>query len=157
MRINANKFLSYILQQIKTKPAKTALKNIIQYFYRQAKSYGAWDLKRQNSWKFNKKYDYIYKYGSKTYYLRSDDPGNIHFGYVGAVFFPSSVLRAGAGIYQIKSGTSKFKYWFTFFDDPRDSSMIALGAKIFGQSSIIGVAAKRTIKNFFNKIRLRWI
>ena len=41
--------------------------------------------------------------------------------------FPDYILRAGAGVYQIYSGTSKWSFWWTLYDDPRDSSMIEYG------------------------------
>ena len=38
---------------------------------------------------------------------------------------------AWAGIYQIKSGTSDWSYYSSYFDDPRDQVMIDPGYQIF--------------------------
>ncbi len=61
----------------------------------------------------------------------SDDIGNIHFGYVGSVLFRKTTLCAGAGMYQIYSGTSDWKYISSYFDDPRDSKAIKLGVEMW--------------------------
>lgn len=42
--------------------------------------------------------------------LRGDDPGNIHFGFVGSVLFTTAFLQFGAGMYQIFSGTSNWRF-----------------------------------------------
>ena len=85
--------------------------------------------------------------------LRNDDPGNIHFGYVGSVMFPLWILRVGAGAYQIYSGTSRWSYWISFFDDPRDSLMITWGHTLF-VSDIL-----KRILSIIKKTRIRcyWI
>ena len=126
MRINALKFAAYIFTQIVLRGVYKGILNSFKYFYNNSKTKGAWDLKNQG-WKLSSEDWYVFK-GKK---LRQDDPGNIHFGYVGAVMFPLGILRAGAGVYQIYSGTSKWSYRFTFFDDPRDSTMIVLGYSLF--------------------------
>ncbi|WP_417141857.1 polymorphic toxin type 44 domain-containing protein [Ruminococcus bromii] len=61
--------------------------------------------------------------------IASQDVGNIHFGFVGSVVFKAITLCTGAGIYQILSGTSSWSYWYSFFDDPRDTRCILLGRK----------------------------
>lgn len=97
------------------------------YFYNNVKDGGALDIKLQDEWKFEE---------GKTYYyngkeLRYDDPGNINFGYVGAVLFSETILCCGAGFNQI----SKYGFYFgditTFYDDPRDNEMIKLGYRVY--------------------------
>ena len=41
--------------------------------------------------------------------------------------FPEKIALAGAGIYQVKSGTSSWNFFLTYGDDPRDTYMISLG------------------------------
>lgn len=54
--------------------------------------------------------------------------GNHHFGYMGRhIGFNLTYLKIGAGLYQIYSGTSKFSYIFSFFDDPADQAAIDSG------------------------------
>ncbi|UHA74523.1 RHS repeat-associated core domain-containing protein [Paenibacillus sp. 481] len=75
----------------------------------------------------------FYTYDSELY--RRDDLGNIFFGYAGKVFgYSDSFLTAGAGGYQIYSGTSQWSYYSTWFDDPRDSAMIGVGVSIYNKS-----------------------
>ena len=98
--------------------------NSIKYFINKVKTRGKWDLKF--SWKLKKSNKYIFD--KKTYSY--DDPGNIHFGYVGSFMFTSKVLTLGAGLYQIKSGTSSLRFYKSYGDDPRDNKMIKLGYKL---------------------------
>jgi len=129
MRINAIKFFYYILTQIMYNGFINGLKNSFKYFYNNSKSGGSWDLKSYNEWKLSSK-DWFIFFGKR---LRNDDPGNIHFGYVGSVMFPLIILRVGAGIYQLYSGTSSVRFVNSFFDDPRDSSMIVLGNSLYNR------------------------
>ena len=99
----------------------------ITYFIKCVKTGGVWDLKSKPEWKL-KATDYFVFFGFK---LRFDDPGNIHFGYVGSILFGEKFLRTGAGLYQILSGTSSWKYVKSYFDDPRDSAMISVGCNLF--------------------------
>lgn len=126
MRKNALLFAAYIVTQVLFRGIVKGLVNSFKYFYNNSKTGGIWDLKNKG-WELSAGDWYEFK-GRR---LRGDDPGNIHFGYVGSVMFPSGILRAGAGAYQIYSGTSRWDYWSTFFDDPRDSSMIAWGHSLF--------------------------
>ena len=58
--------------------------------------------------------------------------GNYCFGYLGAAYgYSEEFLCFGAGMYQIKSGTSKFSWFSTYFDDPRDSAQIRLGVQAY--------------------------
>lgn len=70
--------------------------------------------------------------GKNQYYflgiqVRQDDIGNIHFGYVGSAYLPMEILCGGAGAYQIISRTSKWYYFASYYDDPRDNIMIRYG------------------------------
>ena len=132
MRNNAKKFAEYIKQQVDRNGMVKGLINAFKFFYNKVKTRGEWDLKNRPEWKLNKGDCFIFN--GKT--LRSDDPGNIHFGYVGAVMFPEKILRVGAGVYQIYSGTSRFNYFWTFFDDPRDSSMISYGYDLYMRDTL---------------------
>lgn len=109
-----------------------AYANMCKYFYKKVKTKGDWDLKNNKSWGLKK--GYRYKYNKK--YFRHDDIGNIHFGFVGSVLFPTRVLQAGAGAYQIYSGTSSYKFVFSYFDDPEDTKMIKYGSNIFKSSEM---------------------
>jgi hypothetical protein len=105
-------------------PGKLAL---LYKFYKLVKTNGKWDLKNQKKWKLKGK-DYYTFMGVK---VQVADLGNIHFGYVGSVLFKWITLCAGAGLYQIYSGTSSWKFWYSFFDDPRDTFCISLGRAIW--------------------------
>ncbi len=96
---------------------------LLTVFYKFVKTNGPWDFKNQKEWKLKSR-DY-YKFLGKK--VSVADLGNIHFGFVGSVIFKWRTLCIGAGIYQIYSGTSSWKYWHTFFDDPRDTFCITLG------------------------------
>lgn len=96
---------------------------LLYKFYTLVKTNGKWDLKNQSAWKL-KSEDYYTFMGIK---LTAADIGNIHFGFVGSVLFSWKTLCAGAGLYQIYSGTSSWKFWYSFFDDPRDTLCISMG------------------------------
>lgn len=49
------------------------------YFINKVRTGGDWDLKNQGDWNLVKNQDYVYN----GITIRSDEPGNIHFGYVG--------------------------------------------------------------------------
>ena len=98
---------------------------LLYKFYKLVKTGGKWDLKNQKSWKLSKKNHF--KFHGRI--IASQDVGNIHFGFVGSVVFKAITLCTGAGIYQIFSGTSSWSYWYSFFDDPRDTRYILLGRK----------------------------
>jgi len=94
-------------------------------FYYITRSYGIWDLKR-----------FI---GDTTIYTFQGEEkngeyiGNHHFGYMGAAAgFSCKVLRISAGMYQVYSGTSHWKYLFSYFDNPEDSEAIADGYSDYG-------------------------
>ena len=93
------------------------------FFYNNVKDGGALDIKLQEDWKFEEGKSYYYN-GIE---LRYDDPGNINFGYVGAVLFSEGTLCFGAGVNQISKFGFQFGDLSTFYDDPRDNEMIKLG------------------------------
>lgn len=128
----SNKLDSYMLENAKKlqqyKDKHGTVKAII-YFYNNVKDGGDLDLKLQDDWKFDN--DKWYKY--YDFYLRYDDPGNINFGYVGAVLFSETVLCAGAGANQIKKYGFQFGDLSTFYDDPRDNRMIKYGYNLYKQ------------------------
>ena len=93
------------------------------YFIGKVRTGGDWDLKSQSDWDLSKDKEYVYN-GTA---IRSDEPGNIHFGYVGSVIFDAEMLQAGAGIYQIFSGTSAIEFYSSYFDDPVDSMNVMYG------------------------------
>ena len=150
MRSNALKFAAYIMGQIIFRGVVRGMVNAFKYFYNNSKNGGSWDLKRLPSWKLSKGDWFVFR-GKR---LRNDDPGNIHFGYVGSVMFPVHILRAGAGVYQIYSGTSRWKYWWSFFDDPRDSAMISYGNTLFKADILKSIIR---ILKAGNRFRIYWI
>jgi len=99
----------------------------VWYFYNNVKDGGELDIKLQDDWKFKEGVTYIYR-GTE---LRYDDPGNINYGYVGAVLFSELILCAGAGLNQISKYGFQFGDIFSFFDDPRDNYMVKYGYKVY--------------------------
>jgi RHS repeat-associated protein len=94
-------------------------------FYNLVKTGGRVDVKN-SVFKSNS----YYTYNGELY--RRDDIENIYFGYAGKVFqYSDTFLKAGAGIYQVISGTSSFSYISSYGDDPRDSKMIGVGVSIY--------------------------
>lgn len=92
MRANALKFAAYIVAQITLKGLYNGIVNSIKYFCNNVKTNGAWDLKSKKEWKLGNKDHFRFK-GTK---MRFDDPGNMHFGYVGSVLFPLDILVSGS-------------------------------------------------------------
>ena len=99
----------------------------ILYFYKNVTDGGELDIKLQDDWKFEDGITYLYR-GTG---LRYDDPGNINFGYVGAILFPELVLCAGAGVNQISKYGLQFGDITTFYDDPRDNYMVKYGYRLY--------------------------
>ena len=121
MENNAQKFETYIDTYGRAKA--------MIYFYENVNNGGALDIKLQDEWKFEI---------GKTYYfngkkLRYDDPGNINYGYVGAVLFPDVILCMAAGGNQVKNHGFKFGDISTWYDDPRDNEMIKYGYSLYIQ------------------------
>lgn len=133
MRSSAARFAEYIKKQVTSKGLVKGLKDAFDYFIRNARKGGGWDLKNQNCWKLKKGEWFVFN-GVK---LRQDDPGNILFGYAGSVMFPVNILRLGAGAYQVYSHKKViWTYYWTFFDDPRDSSMISYGHDLYMKDTL---------------------
>jgi len=54
--------------------------------------------------------------------------GNYHYGlYTKAMGINEPFARVAAGVYQIRRGTSRWEYWDSNFDDPRDQEAIRKG------------------------------
>jgi RHS repeat-associated protein len=100
------------------------------YFYANVVDEGELDIKLQDDWKFEE--DKVYKYNET--FLRYDDPGNLNFGYVGAVLFSEEFLCFGAGLNQISKYGFAFGDISTFYDDPRDNIMIKLGYTLYWEA-----------------------
>ena len=96
----------------------------LHQFCNLVKTGGTWDLKSQSEWKNLRKGEYYTLFGTR---VSAEDIGNIHFGYVGSVVFSLKTLFTGSGLYQIYSGRSDWRYWSTFFDQPRDIFCIIWG------------------------------
>ncbi len=93
----------------------------ILWYYENEKSHAPNDIKNLSACKGN-------KYGENF--------GNWLAGAVGECLdLPKWMLTAGAGLYQVYSGTSDWSYISTFFDDPRDFHFIENGAD-WARSSI---------------------
>ena len=85
------------------------------------------DLKSQPEWQHS-----AFIYDGEI--VDQDVPGNINYGYFGTFCnIPDVVLLAGAGYAQIKDKNSDWAFWFTFFDDPRDSYRAMQGIALYGQ------------------------
>ncbi len=103
----------------------------LKYFVTGVLSSDKWDIKNNAEWKFEKGKHYYFN-GEE---LRNDDPGNIAFGYYGAVLFPIDILHLGAGGHQVFShvirGNNVIGKLDTLFDDERDYMMIEWGYKLY--------------------------
>jgi hypothetical protein len=97
-------------------------------FYKLVKTGGEWDFKNKSQWKLSSSFDYYTILGIR---IQFQDIGNIHFGFIASVLFSWSTMCAGAGFYQIISKTSSWRYWDSFFDDPRDTFCITIGRALW--------------------------
>lgn len=90
---------------------------------------GQWDIKRTEEWRFEPGKTYVYQ----GRVLRMDDPGNIHFGYLGAILFPEEFVCFGAGMNNL------LKFGFdqgdlaSYYDDPQDQEMMRWGYRMYMQ------------------------
>lgn len=148
MRRNAGSLADILSKNISKYGQVKGKEQTIIYFIKCVKTGGIWDFKYKAEWKL-KNTDYFVFLGLK---LMFDDPGNIHFGYVGSVLFGEKALKTGAGLYQIISGTSDFKYVKSYFDDPRDSEMISFGCNLFKLDMIIYQLYIITLLNKFRRL-----
>lgn len=96
------------------------------FFIDKVKTGGDWDFKNNPDWNLNDSDIYVYK----GLVFRKDEISNIRFGYVGAALFELYALKAGAGVYQIISGTSQISYFTSFFNDPVDAKAIEYGYRM---------------------------
>lgn len=112
---------SYLDQNTKKYGAVIAYTMTNIEFASKVKSGGDWDYKA--SWNLNRYQAYMFNGEIITY----EDPGNINFGYVGSLIHNLTDLKTFAGEYQIISGTSDWKYFKSFFDDPADGNAITYG------------------------------
>lgn len=67
--------------------------------------------------------------------LRYDDPGNINYGYVGAILFDLEVLWFFAGANQVYNHGFQYGDSSTYFDDPRDREMIERGYTLYTEGT----------------------
>lgn len=105
--------------------------NYMEDFINQVKGGAPWDLKADYHG-----YSKLDLGSEKAIYngqeYNFDDFGNITFGIAAAAYgFPIDFSKAGAGFYQIYSGTSEWSYISSYFDAPRDQEMIEEGYSIF--------------------------
>lgn len=84
------------------------------------KSNGAWDLRVP----LGRTTSYSFKDTKRT----GEYIGNHHYGYMGkALGYANTTLKTAAGLYQIVSGTSDWKFFSSYFDDPADQAAIEAG------------------------------
>lgn len=112
---------NYITENTKKYGALIAYAMANVKFKKMVETGGEWDLK--HSWDLKKNQVYLFDGIEITY----QDPGNIHFGYVGSALHTLTDLHLFAGEYQIVSRTSDMSYWSTCFDDPDDYSAVTYG------------------------------
>jgi hypothetical protein len=102
------------------------------YFKSKVKNGGDWDLKQKPQYSPTA-YPNGFVYDGKQ--IRSDAPGNIHYGYVGAAAIWSSpeFLLNKAGEAQVAAGTSQQQWQNSYFhgDDPVDQVNILWGVDMF--------------------------
>ncbi|WP_438349255.1 polymorphic toxin type 44 domain-containing protein [Paenibacillus sp. FA6] len=118
--VNAKKseFLNACILTAPTAPSVCFNSLLNGYFVGQVKSGGPWDYKQY----------YKGNYSFNGYWYTGEDLGNMHFGYIGRAFgYSATTLKAGAGIYQIISGTSNSSWANSYFDDPTDQTYIQNG------------------------------
>jgi hypothetical protein len=108
----------------------------MRIWYHKVKTGGPWDHKSHikttyGEWTEDAPRRKLYNY---------DVWSNVHYGYVGlACGFSEWILKAGAGVAQVKAGTVPDGYWerrferigdadaFSAFDDPKDQAAIQVG------------------------------
>ena len=145
---------------------------VYRRFYKLVKTGGKWDLKYQWNTRLTSLTKQIVYHGEKIDY---DDPGNIHFGFVGCVLFRQKTLIAGAGIYQMKTDYHNIKAirerinefvkkknkkalvlrrLHSFGDDPRDTKRIKQGYEkgMIYKRAVIDKWMKKGINTFNIKL-----
>ena len=98
-------------------------------FYNWVRNGGEWDLKQQSQ------YQGTFTFNDRT--VQGQDLGNINFGYTGkALGLPNSVLLLGAGVAQIKAGTSTIPgVLVSNGDDLRDQLNIMYGIMLYEEDN----------------------
>ena len=131
MREQDSIYRGYLSEKTANRDGNAVIANIglpkLSYFISQVKTYGPIDLKNLPDWPQG---CYIYEGEIR----KTDDLGNMLFGYVGKLFgYDDDFLCFGAGVYQVLSGTSskEFLNSYSFGDDPRDTEMIRKGIAIY--------------------------
>lgn len=96
------------------------------YFIWKVRPHGDWDLKYTEEFNSAKYTNGFVYHGEK---IRRDDPGNIHYGYVGdrALWTTKGMLLVAGGVVQIGTQRSSWSFWNTNFDDPHDQWGINYG------------------------------
>lgn len=85
------------------------------------------DLKNQPEWQHS-----AFIYDGEI--IDQDAAGNINYGFFGThCNIPESVLMVGAGYAQWRAGNTENEFWFTFFDDPRDTYRTFQGIDIYNE------------------------
>jgi hypothetical protein len=97
------------------------------YYYIKVTDAGDWDIKRTDEWKFEKGKTYVYQ-GVE---MRMDDPGNIHFGYLGAILFHEEFVCFGAGLNNFMKFGRRDGDFYSYFDDPHDQIMMRWGYRMY--------------------------
>ncbi|MEG1835497.1 MAG: polymorphic toxin type 44 domain-containing protein [Oscillospiraceae bacterium] len=98
-------------------------------FYNNVRNKGQWD------YKLKAEYKGVFKFNDLT--IEGQDIGNINFGYTGkALGIPDSILLKGAGLAQIKAGTSKLSFLLASNgDDMRDQIYIMYGIMLYKEDN----------------------
>ena len=97
------------------------------YYYVKVTDAGDWDIKRTEDWSFEPGKTYVYQ-GVE---MRMDDPGNIHFGYLGAILFPEEFVCFGAGLNNFMKFGRRDGNFASYFDDPHDQIMMRWGYQMY--------------------------
>ncbi|MEC0247017.1 polymorphic toxin type 44 domain-containing protein [Paenibacillus chitinolyticus] len=88
-------------------------------------------------WDYKKDYKNADGYGFGGNWMRGEDIGNMHYGYVGrAAGFSNTLLSSAAGAYQIYSGTASLGWWNSYFDDPMDQAFFNLGVNYWNNKNL---------------------
>ncbi len=104
------------------------------YYYVKVTDRGDWDIKVTDEWAFEDGVTYTYR--GKV--LRMDDPGNIHFGYLGAMLFTEEFICFGAGMNNfLKFGTVDGDL-SSYYDDPQDQEMMRWGIQMYRDRTLYG-------------------
>ena len=124
MRVNATALENFLAEQGYVKACL--------FYHAMVTDGGDWDIKLTDEWKFEPGKTYIYQ--GKV--MRMDDPGNIHFGYTGAILFPEEFVCFGAGM----NNLSKFGFTAgdldSYFDDPQDQEMMRWGYQMYKNKTL---------------------